>query len=170
MPKTYLFPFDIVVLATSSQPHIHCLPQFCSDCACCLVCKRRHGGRVVLLLRRLVVPIYSTIYIPILLNDDAFVIVIVSSIQTNRAKCALYKNILDLLDEESVLEEAVVELVYKFDEKSYHESIAKVRFKFVLAHKHIQWSPLNTNTVNKIFWINQTLSLSPCRVLIETVL
>ena len=106
MPKTYLFPFDIVVVATSSQLHIHCLPQFCSDCACCLVCKRRHDGRVVLLLRRLVVPIYSTIYVPILLNDDAFVRVIVSSIQTNRAKHALYKKILDLLNEENVLEEA----------------------------------------------------------------
>ena len=34
---------------------------------------------------------------------------------TNRARCALYKN---LLYEESVLERIVVELVYKFDEKS----------------------------------------------------
>ena len=77
----------------------------------------------MLLLQRLVVPIYSTIYVPILLYDDAFVRVIVSSIQTNRAKRALYKKILDLLDEESVLEEAVVELVYKFDEKSYCECL-----------------------------------------------
>ena len=123
MPKTYLFPFDIIVIATSSQPHIHGLPQFCSDCACCLVCKQRHDGRVVLLLRRLVVPIYSTIYVPILLNDNAFVWVIVSSIQKYRAKRALYKKILDLLDDESVLEEAVVELVYKFDEKSYRECL-----------------------------------------------
>ena len=75
------------------------------------------------LLRRLVVPIYSTIYVPILLNDDAFVWVIVSSIQKYRAKRALYKKILDLLDDESVLEEAVVELVYKFDEKSYRECL-----------------------------------------------
>ena len=34
----------------------------------------------------------------------AFVRVIVSSILTNRVRCALYKKILDLLDEESVSE------------------------------------------------------------------
>ena len=33
---------------------------------------------------------------------DAFVRVIVSSILTNRARCALYKKILDLFDEESI--------------------------------------------------------------------
>ena len=33
---------------------------------------------------------------------DVFVWVIVSSILTNRPRCALYKKILDLLDEESV--------------------------------------------------------------------
>ena len=48
---------------------------------------------------------------------DAFVRVIVSSIRTNRARCALYKKILDLLNEESVSGE--VELIYTFDEKSY---------------------------------------------------
>ena len=52
--------------------------------------------KVVLLLPRLV-PIY---YMTIL--TDAFVLVIVSYIQTNRARCALYKKILVLLDEESV--------------------------------------------------------------------
>ena len=46
---------------------------------------------------------------------DAFVRVIV---RTNRARCALYKEMLDLLDKESISGEAVVELVYKFDEKS----------------------------------------------------
>ena len=45
-----------------------------------------------------------------------FVRIIVSSIRTNRAKCALYKKILDLLDEESVSGESNVrELVYKFE-------------------------------------------------------
>ena len=51
---------------------------------------------VVLLLPRLV-PIYL---MTILTN--AFMPVIVSSISTNRARCALCKKILDLLDEESV--------------------------------------------------------------------
>ena len=37
-----------------------------------------------------------------LLLTDAFVWVNVSSIWTNRARCTLYKKILDLLDEESV--------------------------------------------------------------------
>ena len=36
-----------------------------------------------------------------LLNDDTYRL-IVSSIRTNRARCALYKKILDLLDEKSV--------------------------------------------------------------------
>ena len=45
---------------------------------------------------------------------DVFVRVSVSSIRTNRARCALYKKVLDLLDEESVSrEKAVVELFYK---------------------------------------------------------
>ena len=33
---------------------------------------------------------------------DAFVRVVVSSIRTNRARCTLYKKILDLFDEESI--------------------------------------------------------------------
>ena len=37
----------------------------------------------------------------------------------NRARCALGMEILDLLNEEMFLEHAVVEQVYKFDEKSY---------------------------------------------------
>ena len=71
---------------------------------------------IVLLLPRL---------ITILLNDeltDVFVRVIVSYIQTNRARCALYRKILDLLDEESVSgEKAVAELVLYIDEKSYRD-------------------------------------------------
>ena len=57
---------------------------------------------------------------------NVFVQVIVSSIRTNRARwCALYKKILDLLDEERkvFLEKALVELVYKFDEKSYRKCL-----------------------------------------------
>ena len=49
--------------------------------------------------------------------------VIVSSIRTTRARCTLYKKILDLLDEESFLERAMAELVYKFDKKSYRECL-----------------------------------------------
>ena len=33
---------------------------------------------------------------------DAFVQVIVSSIPTSRARCTFYKNLIDLLDEESI--------------------------------------------------------------------
>ena len=66
-------------------------------------------------------------------------------LRSNRVRCALNMKILDLLNEESFLEQAVVELVYKFDEKSYcvslkSESIAKVRFKIFFGpqtYKHI---------------------------------
>ena len=68
---------------------------------------------------------------------NVFVRVIVSSIQTNRARCALYKKSL-ILKRKAFLEGAVIELVYKFDKKSYHkclkgESISKVRFNFFLS-------------------------------------
>ena len=56
---------------------------------------------------------------------DAFVRVIVSSIRTNRARCALYKKILDLLDEERVSGESSGRLVYKLDEKSYCECLKR---------------------------------------------
>ena len=56
---------------------------------------------------------------------DAFVQVIVLSLQTNRARCALYKKILDLLDEESVSGESSGRLVYKFDEKFYSECLKR---------------------------------------------
>ena len=46
-------------------------------------------------------------------------------LRTNRVKCALNMEILDLLNEESVSECAVVEIVYKFDEKSYCECLKK---------------------------------------------
>ena len=41
----------------------------------------------------------------------------------------------------------MVELVYKFDEKSDHEclkgeSIAKLQFKIFYVHKHIIWTPV----------------------------
>ena len=39
----------------------------------------------------------------------------------NRARCALNKKILNLLNDENFLEKAAVELVYKFYEKSYRE-------------------------------------------------
>ena len=43
-------------------------------------------------------------------------------LRTNRARCALYKKMLDLLDGQEFL---VVELVYKFDEKSYQECLKR---------------------------------------------
>ena len=50
------------------------------------------------------------------------------SSQTNRARCALYKKILDFLDEESVSgENSARELVYKFDEKSHCESLKRLK-------------------------------------------
>ena len=69
MPETYLFLFDIVAIATSSQPHIYCLPQFCSDSACFWSANGDATG-VVLLLPRLV-PIYYKL-VPILLNDNTY--------------------------------------------------------------------------------------------------
>ena len=39
-------------------------------------------------------------------STDAFVRVIVSSIQTNRARCTLYSKILDLLNKEAFLEKS----------------------------------------------------------------
>ena len=58
-----------------------------------------------------------------MLLTDSFVRVIASSIRTNRARCALNRKILDLLDEESISGEAVVELIYKFDKKPYYECL-----------------------------------------------
>ena len=45
-----------------------------------------------------------------------------SSIQTKRARYALYIKILDL---KAFLEKVVIELVYKFDEKSYSECLKR---------------------------------------------
>ena len=73
---------------------------------------------VLLLLPRLV-PIYQMTIL-----TDAFVRVIVSSIQTNRARCTLYKKI-PYSTKKAFLEKAVVELVYKIDEKSYRESLIR---------------------------------------------
>ena len=64
-------------------------------------------------------------------------------LRTNRVRCALNTDILDLLNEESVSGARSGELVDEFDEKSYceclkkkGESIAKVRFKYFFVHKH----------------------------------
>ena len=39
-------------------------------------------------------------------------------LRTNRARCALNNEVLDLLNEDAFFEHAVVELVYKFDGQS----------------------------------------------------
>ena len=44
-------------------------------------------------------------------------------LRTNRARCALNKEILIVVNEEVFLEKAVVDLVYKFYEKSYRECL-----------------------------------------------
>ena len=49
--------------------------------------------------------------------------VIMSIIQTNRARCALNKKIFNLQTRKAFLKKAVAELVYKFDEKSYSECL-----------------------------------------------
>ena len=69
------------------------------------------------------------------LLTDAFVRVIVSSIR--RARCIIYKKILNLLNEKVFLEHAVVELVYKLDEKSYRECLVSRSLKYDSVHKHI---------------------------------
>ena len=47
-------------------------------------------------------------------------------LQANRVRCTLNMEILDLLNEESVSGAHSVELVYKFDEKSYWRMFEKV--------------------------------------------
>ena len=74
---------------SSKAEFLYC-PVF-NDSACCLVCKP--GSALTS---------KASSY---LLNDDTYqciLRVIVSSIQTNGARCTLYKKILDLLDEESI--------------------------------------------------------------------
>ena len=44
-------------------------------------------------------------------------------LRTNRERCALNKEILNLLKD--FLEKAVIELVYKLDMKSYHECLKR---------------------------------------------
>ena len=83
----------------------------------------------MLLLPRLV-PIY---YMTIL--ADVFVRVIVSSIQTNRVRRALYKKILDSLDEESVSGESSGRVVYNFA-VNVSRSL-KYYSKIFFVHKHI---------------------------------
>ena len=66
-------------------------------------------------------------------NGDGIVVLFTTSkasskvnLRTNRARCALYKKILDLLDEEIVSGESVVDLVYKFDESILPRMFKKV--------------------------------------------
>ena len=54
---------------------------------------------------------------------DSFVRIIVSSIRTNRTRYTLYKKFLIYYKRKMFLEKAVVELVYKFDKKSYRECL-----------------------------------------------
>ena len=61
---------------------------------------------------------------------------------TNRPMCTLNKEILDYSMTKVFLERALVELVYKFDEKSYcavckGESIAKVQFNICCPQTYI---------------------------------
>ena len=118
MLKTYLFFFDIVTIATSSQPHIYCLPQSCSIL---LVVWSANGDETVGKCSYFQGYFQFT---PILLNEDTYRCVCAVKCvihPENRARCALYKKILGLLDEESISGESRVELVYKSDEKSYCE-------------------------------------------------
>ena len=71
-------------------------------------------------------------------------------LRTNRVRCALNMEIFDLLNEEDVSgarsSRAVVELVYKSDEKSFceclkGESIAKVRFRYFFCPQTYIWTP-----------------------------
>ena len=69
---------------------------------------------------------------------DAFVRVIVSSLRTNRARCALYKKSLIYSTKEAFVEKAVVELVYKSMRNPTVnvckcESIAKIQFNLFLS-------------------------------------
>ena len=47
-------------------------------------------------------------------------------LRTNKIRCALNKEIHNLLNEEVLLEYAVVELVYKFDDKSTSWKVSKM--------------------------------------------
>ena len=70
---------------------------------------------------------------------DAFVRVIVSSIRTNRAKCALYKKIRDLLNEESVSGESSVRASLSIRREVLSRMFDRVSqsLKYDLVHKHI---------------------------------
>ena len=57
---------------------------------------------------------------------NVFILVIVSSIRTHRARCTLYNKILDLLNLESVSGESSGRaIVYAFDEKSYSKCVKR---------------------------------------------
>ena len=73
----------------------------------------------------------------------AFVQVIVSSIRTNRVRCALYKKILDLLDKESFSGESSGRASSNSTGNRKCESIANDS-KVFLVHKHTyiyMWTP-----------------------------
>ena len=80
--------------------------QFCSDLTC-LVCQRRRSFQGKFQVN--------------LLNDDTYR----WNCVTSSVRCALNMEILDLLNERAFLERTVVELVYKFDEKSYCECLKR---------------------------------------------
>ena len=40
-PPKHIIPTQLVYLFSRGAPHMHIIPQFCNDSACCLVCQRR---------------------------------------------------------------------------------------------------------------------------------
>ena len=83
-------------LFSSGASHIHILPQFCNDSACRLVCQRqRYSARTAKASPK--VDLLSDIYLPMESSDRNCVV-----FQTNRARCALNKKFLNLLNEESI--------------------------------------------------------------------
>ena len=75
-------------------------------------------GIVLLILPRQVFTVKR--YLLMELSNYNYVI-----LRTNRARCALNKKILNLLNEEIFLEKTVVELVYKFVKKYYRECLKR---------------------------------------------
>ena len=78
---------------------------------------------------------------------DAFLLVIVSSIRTNRARCAFYKKILDLLDGKSVSVEV-------------NEKFCRVRLNFFVL-KHIYHIYYITSPLTIHFPITRTVRYQP---------
>ena len=104
-------------LFSSGAPHIHILLQFCNDWSA-------YGDGSALTSKAISKSNF--------LSDDTYRWNYVIILQTNRARWALNKK---YSARKVFLEKAVVELVYKFDEKSCceclkGESIAEVQFNF----------------------------------------